>query len=413
MKTKPACSRILFITLLFFCSCKKETKIDLQAPMPENSKTVGVEEAYPGIQGETFKVLYNNKPIYVVKKLDRYVWLGDIAFDKSTFDSLKALEQTKAQQRTFKNDGAHLWPLGIVYYTIAAGFSNAELTMVNDAIQHWRNNTALTFTQRTTQQNYIRIQPGNTGSGLYSDYVGMKGGQQIINLETGGFLTGHIIHEIGHAIGFYHEQSRTDRNNAINVIYDNVFPHDAQHIYQFQTFSEQGQPGAQIGNFDFGSIMLYSSFDFSDGIHPTLTRLDGSTFFAQRNGLSAGDIETAAYIYGPPYARFEYVNITSNNYWDGSNDYQYSEDEVYLRLYSDPQCTTPYTTTIDRTFSVVYIESGTMSNGQWPTFLTVPTGSTQLLVNSNLVTKDYYAANGDVQYEEWRRYEGRGPNVRF
>ncbi|WP_460968172.1 M12 family metallopeptidase, partial [Spirosoma migulaei] len=48
---------------------------------------------------------------------------------------------------------------------------------------------------------------------------------------------------------------------------------------------------------DFGSVMLYGSYDFSKNGLPTMTKKDGSTFIGQRQGLSATDIKTIGYMY--------------------------------------------------------------------------------------------------------------------
>ena len=50
-------------------------------------------------------------------------------------------------------------------------------------------------------------------------------GKQPLSLHPVGCLYLSVIaHEIGHAIGFYHEQSRPDRNDYVTVIEENVHP---------------------------------------------------------------------------------------------------------------------------------------------------------------------------------------------
>lgn len=340
---------VMFIVLLFFIiSCKKENKSDsAQTADLKPASITSHEQAFPGIHGEVLSFPYGKDSIHVEKKGDMYVWLGDVVYDQETLDKLllehKNLSQgghdVKQSESTFTDDYTHLWPSGQVYYTIQAGFSAQEQTMIADAITHWRNNTPLVFTQRTNQTNYVSIVPGAAGSGLYSNYVGMKGGMQIINLQTGAFITGSVIHEIGHAIGLIHEQCRGDRSTAILVNYNNVSPHTSGNIYQFETYYEQGQSGTQIGTFDFGSIMLYGSYDFSDGIHPVMTKLDGTVFDGQRNALSAGDIQSANYLYHPVYAWATYV-VTDQ----GGDIYSnYSSGNVYVNFYQDAARTIPAT----------------------------------------------------------------------
>jgi len=54
--------------------------------------------------------------------------------------------------------------------------------------------------------------------------VGRMGGEQDIILDDICITKGTVIHELMHTIGFWHEQSRTDRDDYIKVNLKNVHP---------------------------------------------------------------------------------------------------------------------------------------------------------------------------------------------
>lgn len=182
----------------------------------------------------------------------------------------------------------YYWPNKIVYYAIDPALANQA--RVTSAIAHWEANTPIRFVQRTNQTAYVLFQ---TGSGCSSN-VGYTGTVQYVNLAT-GCTTGNTIHEIGHTVGLWHEHTRADRNTYVTVNLQNVI---TGYETNFQTYVERNLDGFDYqGGLDFGSVMLYSSYDFSKNGLPTLTRKDGSTFVGQRNGLSPVDINTVKYMY--------------------------------------------------------------------------------------------------------------------
>ena len=53
----------------------------------------------------------------------------------------------------------------------------------------------------------------------------MQGGPQVIGLGPHCYdQVGLVFHEIMHAVGFYHEHNRPDRDNFVTVIWDNIEP---------------------------------------------------------------------------------------------------------------------------------------------------------------------------------------------
>jgi hypothetical protein len=185
---------------------------------------------------------------------------------------------------TISTTDGRLWPKGYVYYTIDANLPDQN--RVTDAIAHWQAKTQIRFVKRTTQANYVTFR---SSSGCSSS-VGMRGGQQFINLAR-SCSTGNTIHEIGHALGAWHEQSRTDRDGKIKINWSNI-QSGAEH--NFKTYKERGYDGVNWGTYDFGSIMHYGSYAFSSNGKPTIVKADGSTFNGQRVGLSSGDISGIA-----------------------------------------------------------------------------------------------------------------------
>ena len=186
-----------------------------------------------------------------------------------------------------------------VPYTISAEDQNnpTALANINSAISEFNSQLSgvIQFVPATASDVNVAAFDLNPGifTGVCEAFVGLQGGGP---QTLGGAINctvGTLLHEMGHTVGLWHEQSRTDRNNFVNFLYNNVDKPNASNFNQL-TFDE-----VDSGLYNYASIMQYPAFEFTrDGISPTLESIPpGILLGTTLNQYSTGDLDGIKRLY--------------------------------------------------------------------------------------------------------------------
>merc|ERR1711915_1100092 len=177
----------------------------------------------------------------------------------------------------------NLWENQEIPYTISSEFSDDERLVITKAIGDLQAATCLKFVERTTQEDYIHIIIDT----WCRSYVGRNGGMQTLKLYSGCFKYGTVIHEFMHALGFWHEQSRYDRDDYVTIVWENILDKKEHNFDKHSRYwtTLLGQP------YDYGSVMHYPAYAFSKNDKKTIVPKEDGVTIGQRDGMSELDVK--------------------------------------------------------------------------------------------------------------------------
>ncbi|CAF3283894.1 unnamed protein product [Rotaria socialis] len=186
------------------------------------------------------------------------------------------------------------WPNGIVPFDIHASYTNDQKSVIRGAMSEIMKSTnnCIRFVERNSSTSvWLRIIPSR---GCWS-YMGRakSSGPQDLSLQPTGCVYHQVaLHELMHALGFIHEQTRPDRNQYVRIQTENIQSGNEHNfnIFPSTSVSTLNRP------YDYGSIMHYRSDAFSSNGLPTIkvitdTDKDWESKMGRGMNLSDQDVE--------------------------------------------------------------------------------------------------------------------------
>ncbi|MDE0471318.1 MAG: M12 family metallopeptidase [Ekhidna sp.] len=170
---------------------------------------------------------------------------------------------------------------GKVYYYINTNVPNKN--RIYDAVNAWESATILDFIElsspgSSSSSNWIRFQR-TTEDRCESTIAGF----QTLNTVTlsDKCSVNNVKHEIGHALGFFHEHQRIDGDEHIEIVWTKN-PENKRNNYRvvntiiYSFTLGDGFSAFMNGSFDFNSIMIYDTEQRINGTKQSVILKKGS-----------------------------------------------------------------------------------------------------------------------------------------
>ncbi|KAJ4937885.1 hypothetical protein JOQ06_002514 [Pogonophryne albipinna] len=208
--------------------------------------------------------------------------MDDIAYDRES--ERNADPCTSASCMWAKSADGKIY----VPYVIASHYASRERSIIERSLTSFHDVSCIRFVRRTSQRDFLNIQ---SDSGCYS-YVGRRGYSQTVSLDRQGCLYHSTVqHELLHALGFNHEQCRSDRDQHIRILWENIQTGWAYAFDKINTLNLNTP-------YDYNSVMQYHRYAFSGNNKPTMVPIPNANVeFGTANQMSRNDISRLNTLY--------------------------------------------------------------------------------------------------------------------
>ncbi|CAF4782431.1 unnamed protein product [Pieris macdunnoughi] len=189
-------------------------------------------------------------------------------------------------------DSTKRWPNNeVVYFIQREHFNLDQVQAIQDGLDDLARASCIKFIPyKKGDRDAVVIQGSRRG--CFSQ-VGYQGGYQVLNLSgrhpvgRGCFRHGTVVHELLHTLGFYHMQSSPDRDDYIDVHWENIIQAARHNFRKYNTFSV-----SDFGvGYDYESVLHYGQKAFSVNGQDTLVPKQLGANIGQRVGLSQKDVQ--------------------------------------------------------------------------------------------------------------------------
>lgn len=224
--------------------------------------------------GQVVKMSVEREGAYLITE-------GDVLLSKSKGAGAVVIDKVEGSR----------WPNNRVPFKISSALHEESRLDIYRAMLEISNHTHVKFkelSEEDIETDFVEFTPSDTT--VCASHVGRLGGRQNIVLAP-RCKKGSIMHEILHALGFWHEQSRADRDNHIRIVWENI-KEEKQY-----NFSKHVIDGLDINEYDYDSIMHYNAKAFSKNGEDTIIPLVSGKQIGQRVQLSQNDIKTLNILY--------------------------------------------------------------------------------------------------------------------
>lgn len=193
-----------------------------------------------------------------------------------------------------------LWPEATVVYRLDASLSDEQTQTMLGVMDDWTTKTGIGFEPAPAGATggFVTIRADDDGCYATLGYPG-PWGQSTLNIGPGCNSPMVWRHELGHTLGLFHEQARSDRDQFVDIRWDNIEPSKA---YAFDKYEARSIPGVDRGPYDYDSIMHYHSDSFArvSGVPTILTKAGARIDRNSQSPISPGDAAAVVAMYGLP-----------------------------------------------------------------------------------------------------------------